>query len=473
MCASFLFILFYFFLLLDREKKKRGEKKGVDIYYWGGLCCLGVVMPCQSDCSWIDGITIRRLLQLGGIVRLILIIYAHFHDRWFRVKYTDIDYMIILDGAREMWMGGSPFDRTTFRYTPLLAVLMLPSVLVANPFGKLLFALCDLGAAYYSYILLLKFATERSAKWMVSLFILFNPIMVVVSTRGNSDILVTFMSLVVLAKFAQSKYFQAASVLGFAIHFKLYPVIYSLPLVLGVWEETKAETFFQKLRRAIPTVMLCGLLVVIFFTIPTMMCYKWFGQQYLDEAFLYHLYRQDNRHNFSPYWLLMYLNMARSHLGLESDYAPGLLAFVPQAFVLSFVSYKLRRNVAHACCIQTMLFVAFNKVCTVQYFVWFIPFMAFLFFHPRGVEGDGKRPGLLKTVAAIMLWAATIPLWMTTAVPLEFYGRSDFARLWVVSCIFFLATVSLSSWFARIAYRLQEAVALQHKAKGKKMTKFA
>ncbi|PWU96587.1 putative mannosyltransferase [Trypanosoma cruzi] len=66
-----------------------------------------------------------------------------------------------------------------------------------------------------------------------------------------------------------------------------------------------------------------------------------------------------------------------------------------------------------------------------------------------------------------------IPLWMTTAVPLEFYGRSDFARLWVVSCIFFLATVSLSSWFARIAYRLQEAVALQHKAKGEKMTKVA
>ncbi|RNF16764.1 mannosyltransferase [Trypanosoma conorhini] len=428
-------------------------------------------MRRNSAETWVNDVTIGSLIRMGAIVRLILIIYAHFHDSWFRVKYTDIDYMIIVDGARDMWLGGSPFDRTTFRYTPLLAALMLPSVLVANPLGKLLFALCDVGAAYYSYLVLVTFATERSAKWMVSLFILFNPIVLNVSTRGNSDMLVTFLSLLVLAKFTQSKYFQAASILGLAVHFKLYPVIYALPLILGVWERTDADTILHKLKRVVPVVTLCGLLVVLFFAIPTVLCYQWFGQQYLDEAFLYHVHREDHRHNFSPYWLLMYLNMASRHLGVGADYSPGLFAFLPQALVLSFVSYKLRRNVAHACCVQTMLFVAFNKVCTVQYFVWFLPFVAFLFAEPR--EGNEKLPGLLETVAVVSAWGVTIPVWMLTAVQLEFHGRSDFGRLWLASCVFFLAMVALSAWFARIAYRVQEAAAQQKQREKKKAVKLA
>ncbi|KEG14646.1 mannosyltransferase [Trypanosoma grayi] len=413
----------------------------------------------QQKPTWVDRVTIGRLLWWGGVIRLLLIIYAHFHDRYFRVKYTDIDYMIIVDGAREMWGGGSPFDRTTFRYTPLLAVLMLPSVLVANPIGKVLFASCDLGAAYYCYDVLVKFATEKSAKLMVSLFILFNPIVLNVSTRGNSDMLITFMSLLVLSKFSQFKYYQAAAILGFAVHFKIYPVIYALPLVLGLWERAETANTLQRFARVAPVAILCGIIAVVSFAVPTYLCYWWFGQQYLDEAFIYHVYREDHRHNFSPYWLLMYLNMARRHVGVGVDYSPGLFAFVPQAIVLFFVSFKLRRNIAHACCIQTVLFVAFNKVCTVQYFVWFIPFLAFLFCEPLGEKGGAHRPGLLKIVAVIASWAATIPLWVATAVPLEFHGYSDFGRLWIVSCVFFLAMVGLAAWLARIAYRVQASAA--------------
>ncbi|KAH9580056.1 GPI mannosyltransferase 1 [Trypanosoma melophagium] len=439
----------------------------------------------RSNMTRMDRLTIGRLIWWGALLRLILIIYAFFHDRWFRVKYTDIDYMIIVDGAREMWMGGSPFDRTTFRYTPLLAVLMLPSVLLANPIGKLIFALCDLGAAYYCYEVLLTFATERSAKWMVSLFILFNPIVLNVSTRGNSDMLMTFMSLMVLAKFAQSKYYQAAAVLGFAIHFKIYPIIYALPLVLGVWEQTEAKGILQRILRVVPLVTLCGIIAVISFLIPTFICYKCFGQQYLDEAFIYHVYREDHRHNFSPCWLLMYLNMARRSLGIEGvDYAPGLLAFLPQIIVLFLVSYKLRFNIAHAFCIQTVLFVAFNKVCTVQYFVWFLPFLTFLFCEPRGVNNNNnndnnnkkdenskkyklnwQRPGIVKTVLVVTLWAATIPLWVSTAVPLEFHGKSDFGRVWIVSCVFFIALVSLAAWLARVARHIQETTQSEKKVK--------
>ncbi|AAZ11892.1 mannosyltransferase [Trypanosoma brucei brucei TREU927] len=414
--------------------------------------------------SLIDTVSLQKLLLLGALLRLILIAYAFFHDQWFRVKYTDIDYMIVVDGARHMWNGGSPFDRTTFRYTPLLAALVMPSIWIANPMGKLIFASSDLGAAWYCYGVLKSFAKERSAKWMVSLFILFNPIVLSVSTRGNSDMLVTFMSLMVLSKFARRKCYQAAAVLGFAVHFKIYPIIYALPLTLGVWEQSVAAST-NTWRRVVKTavvVSICALMAAISFAVPTVLCYMKYGQQYLNEAFIYHVYREDHRHNFSPYWLLMYLNMARRHLGQGVDFSPRLVAFAPQAVVLSFVSYKLRRNTAHACCVQTVLFVAFNKVCTVQYFVWFIPFLAFLFCEPKEVEDDEsggsgafKFFSWVKALGVVLMWAATIPLWVTTAVPLEFHGYSDFAQLWIVSCLFFLAMVVLASMLARIAYRVQ------------------
>ncbi|CAM40346.1 putative mannosyltransferase [Leishmania braziliensis MHOM/BR/75/M2904] len=422
----------------------------------------------MSKATWLDRQSIRQLLLYGGLVRLALLIYAAFHDYYFRVQYTDIDYMIVVDGARELLHGGTPFDRTTYRYTPLLAVLVLPAVLIANPLGKVVFTLSDLGAAYYCFRILLRFSTERSAKWMVIIMILFNPVVLNVSTRGNSDMLISFMCMGVLAKFAEGRYFTAAAILGFAVHFKIYPIIYTLPLVLGVWERAKQNRFFSRLAHTTSVVVGCGLCFTVSFAAPTYVCYAVYGQQYLDEAFIYHIHREDHRHNFSPYWLLMYLNMGRRDLGVGVDYSAGLFAFLPQFAVLCYASWKLRKNIAHACCVETILFVAFNKVCTVQYFVWFLPFLAFVFCDPARSTGltyataapksERRRP--LWSVMIIFMWGLTIPLWVWTAYPLEFQGRNHYGRLWIVSCLFYLATVGLAAWLGRLCYRNSMTIAM-------------
>jgi GPI mannosyltransferase 1 subunit M len=40
----------------------------------------------------------------------------------------------------------------------------------------------------------------------------------------------------------------------------------------------------------------------------TALCYSVYGQQYLDNAVLYHATRTDNRHNFSMYFYWIYLD---------------------------------------------------------------------------------------------------------------------------------------------------------------------
>ena len=328
--------------------------------------------------AWIEQRSISALLLLGGALRVVMMLYSIFHDGYFRVKYTDIDYMIITDAAAEVVKGKSPFDRVTYRYTPLLSWLMIPNAAVWLHSGKLIFALCDIGAAYYCYSVLRTFATEKSSKIAVSVFILFNPIVVEVSTRGNSDILVTFLCMIVLAHFYRKAFFSAALWLGFAIHFKVYPIIYTAPLIFGLWSSTAGHTAALKLKSCAPTILGCGVLVAVGFAAPTLFCWRLYGQRYLDEALLYHISREDHRHNLSPYWLPMYLAMGGRALGSSEAYNSGLAAFIPQAIVLIWTAWRLRRNTAHAFCIETVIFVGFNKVCTVQYFVWFIPFLGYV-----------------------------------------------------------------------------------------------
>ena len=104
-------------------------------------------------------------------------------------------------------------------------------------------------------------------------------------------------------------------------------------------------------------------------------CCRW-GQPFLEESYLYHVHRLDHRHNFSPYFYLVYLTYpsAPGEPLLEAAGWRGLLrspltSFVPQMALalgtgLLFGRYK--QDLVFTWTVQTFMFVVFNTVCTSQ-----------------------------------------------------------------------------------------------------------
>lgn len=150
--------------------------------------------------------------------------------------------MVFSDAARYVAQGGSPFDRHTYRYTPLLAYLVLPNVHLHRAWGKLAFVACDLvvgtlieaviTAAYYGRRGS-KFDTPREALTMAATWLL-NPLAINVSTRGNADSIVCALVLLTAYLVLRGKAFQAGLIHGLAVHFKIFPVIFSLSYLLAL-----------------------------------------------------------------------------------------------------------------------------------------------------------------------------------------------------------------------------------------------
>lgn len=117
--------------------------------------------------------------------------------------------------------GGSPYDRHTYRYTPIIAYLMIPN-LYYEAFGKIMFSIIDL----LTCLIMKKFINST---FLLNLWI-FNPLTIQVSTRGSSDTLVVFLIYWMLYLIKKENYTLSALIYGFVVHLRIYPIIYCLPL---------------------------------------------------------------------------------------------------------------------------------------------------------------------------------------------------------------------------------------------------
>lgn len=132
-------------------------------------------------------INFRSLLIFSAILRIFLIIYGEWQDTHMEVRYTDIDYYVFSDAASLMASGRSPYERSTYRYSPLLAFLLVPNSFIHQSWGKFLFSASDLlvGILIRS-ILKLRGVPEKTCLSSVALW-LFNPFTFTIGTRGNCE----------------------------------------------------------------------------------------------------------------------------------------------------------------------------------------------------------------------------------------------------------------------------------------------
>lgn len=234
-------------------------------------------------------------LLLAFIVRIVFIVYGIYHDKTSVVPYTDIDYKVFTDAARYVTNFESPYKRHTYRYSPLIAILLTPNVLVHDCFGKILFSVLDILVGYLirdivkdlykkykQHVSHHEIKTEnlagtlmpstgnkesvekpknkqvrlrrKSKKFLknskltkdrkendsvditadISMCIwLYNPLSIGIATRGNSDSLAGLLVLLVLYCMQVKRwYFVAGFVHGVAVHVRLYPIVYSLTLFM-------------------------------------------------------------------------------------------------------------------------------------------------------------------------------------------------------------------------------------------------
>ncbi|KAI0273595.1 glycosyltransferase family 50 protein [Gloeopeniophorella convolvens] len=456
----------------------------------------------------------KAIVALSIAIRVGLILYSEWHDAHSVVKYTDIDYSVFSDaasftlapgqqnraqGTLAAWLNvGDPYLRETYRYTPLLALLLAPNEWLHKSFGKYLFAGCDILAGVLMHKLLVSVILPRGARprteaggtpsfqvtpqreaddpqaypkvgdargnttpvaisednsrhatLLVALHLL-NPFVFSISTRGSSESVLSLFVLLTLFFALRGQWDAAAVLLGLSTHWKIYPVIYGVSCVGVIGAEHRRgdrkmqpRGILAKIMQYIDafvtkkTIRFAAISTGTFLALGVLMYSVW-GYPFLHETYLYHLHRLDHRHNFSPYFYLIYLthpsisttSAAQVPLWKQFTRSP-LTSFITQLLLsltsgLFFIHQK--QDMVMAWFVQTAVFVIFNKVCTSQYFLWYLLFLPLLI----------PRLSLTRSSSVMYLvcWMGTQALWLSQAYRVEFLGEPIFHRLWICSIIY-------------------------------------
>lgn len=389
-----------------------------------------------------DLLSFRSVFGLALGIRLILVAFAEWQDANMIVKYTDVDYKVFSDASGHVVDGDSPYLRSTYRYTPLLAFMMVPNITLHPAFGKIVFVICDLaiGIILYRLIKLRNPSISSRHALLYTCAWLFHPFSINVSTRGNAESLVAILVLISLYLVFTNKIVLGAFFYGLSVHFKIYPIIYSIALYLFIdHKDRKGKEVQLNLRNLFSRNRLVFFVVsaTTFLSLTGWMYYL-YGYKFLFETYLYHVSRTDPRHNFSVYFYQLYLH---------SSQLQSLLAFLPQVVLLLSLTLKYYTHIELCLFLETLVFVAFNKVCTVQYFIWYFSILPLVL--PRTTI-SWKRGLVLFAV-----WFAAQGAWLGFAFKLEFLGENTFLEIWVAGIAFFLANMIVVQQFLR-HYRVRD-----------------
>lgn len=111
------------------------------------------------------------------------------------------------------------------------------------------------------------------------------------------------------------------------------------------------------------------------------------------------------------------------------------LAFLPQLLICAAIlplKYA-KHNLSGTLFVQTFAFVAFNKVCTSQYFLWYLVLLPLYLARSQWIKKSFKE-----AILALTAWIFAQVLWLYNAYKLEFYGFNTLLNgLFLADIVFF------------------------------------
>lgn len=386
------------------------------------------------------------------VIRIGFIFYSSLQDSYSDVKYTDIDYQIFTDAAHYVWKGESPFKRPTYRYSPILAFMLTPNVFFHKEFGKVIFSVLDIVTSVLIYCIQQKYYSDTELCKKCAIMWLYNPLTIVISTRGSSESVMTSLIMFSILLFISNRPLTFGLVYGFAVHMKIYPCIYAMTFYFALSYSVKDVNGWEKLNKLLYP---CKEKIIFLFSsaagflLPTLFFIHLYGFDYVNEAFIYHLKRKDMKHNFSPYFYIIYLTetVDPAFSSIISSFS-----FVIQLFLVILISWVFYKphTVPFCLFLETFTFVTFNKVCTSQYFLWYL--CLFPLCYPLVI--NYHKP----VFAAFALWLFGQGLWLSAAYYLEFRGVNTFFWIFIASLIFFIINVCLIGLFIKLLNKFQKSL---------------
>jgi len=410
------------------------------------------------------------IIFLAVVVRIALIVFGSFQDAHAEVPYTDIDYQVYSDAARFVCEGETPYARSTYRYTPLLAWLLAPNCIFLS-YGKVLFAVCDILAAVMMLrereeagVVAPAAATQR--RRLVPLLIwLFSPFTATISTRGSGESLVVCMLVGMVLLLEKGRVVTGAVVYGLAVHWRIFPIVYApaVLLFLGRKNMNKARGAERRSSRlstflaayvSVKGVVFGLVSAAVFFALGAAM-HGMYGREFLDETYLYHLTRVDPRHNFSFFFYPAYLRMSSVGEAGGRDWLSTVFSLAGLA-VQAVIADRMMRgqggmvddddrdddgdeddnnlndhdrqpDLAMTFLAQSIAFVAFNKVSTAQYFVWYLCWFC-LRLEWATAHVDRRW---------VVAWPVALANWLFWAYLLEFRGLPVHLFIWIAGIFWF------------------------------------
>ncbi|CAF98805.1 unnamed protein product, partial [Tetraodon nigroviridis] len=324
------------------------------------------------------------LFPASFAIRLALVVYGDYQDRTMEVKYTDIDYHVFTDAARFISEGASPYARSTYRYTPLLAWMLLPNIYLSLVAGKMLFVACDVLSGLLLYqILRLRGLNSEAACRLCSLWLL-NPLPMGVSTRGNAESMMAALVLATLLCLTAKRLWWAAFLYGLSVHMKIYPVTYALPIALTL--RTPAAHTERAKRTSVVAFIgsfltgSCSCLLV--FPAACSSCSQGSSITSMVGSF-----------STRPIFTISPEETPDTTFLRTSTCCTSV-----ELLLLLVASWAFYSDLAFCWFLHTAIFVSFNKVCTSQYFLWYLCLLPLVI--PR-LRLSGKQGVLL-----LLLWFA-------------------------------------------------------------------